>query len=62
MTHTDNHSEDVLASQAPFEQIVKVRLRQAVRIAFSFSLFNLADYPPWEKIASISSQKPLTRI
>ncbi len=39
MTHTDSHSEEVLASQEPFEQMVKDRLRQAVRIAFSFSLF-----------------------
>lgn len=33
MTHTDNHSEDVFRSQEGFEQMVKERLRQAVRIA-----------------------------
>jgi transposase-like protein len=33
MTHTDNHIEDVLGSQEAFQQIVKERLRQAVRIA-----------------------------
>jgi putative transposase len=33
MTHTDNHSEDELASQEAFEQMVRERLRQAVRIA-----------------------------
>ncbi|GAC1668950.1 MAG: IS256 family transposase [Ktedonobacteraceae bacterium] len=33
MTHTDNHSEDVLASQEGFEQMVKERLRHAVRAA-----------------------------
>ena len=33
MTHTDNHSEDVLASQEGFEQLVKERLRHAVRAA-----------------------------
>lgn len=33
MTHTDNHSEDVLVSQEAFGQMVKERLRQAVRIA-----------------------------
>lgn len=33
MTHTDNHIEDVLGSQEAFEQIVKERLRQAVRVA-----------------------------
>ena len=30
MTHTDNHSEDLLRSQEAFEQMVKERLRQAV--------------------------------
>lgn len=33
MTHIDNHSEDVLGSQEGFEQMVKERLRQAVRAA-----------------------------
>jgi putative transposase len=33
MTHTDNHSEDLLGSQEVFEQMVKERLRQAVRVA-----------------------------
>jgi putative transposase len=33
MTHTDNHIEDVLGSQEAFEQMVKERLRQAVRVA-----------------------------
>jgi len=33
MTHTDNSIEDVLGSQAVFEQLVKERLRQAVRAA-----------------------------
>ena len=33
MTHTDNHSEDLFASQEGFEQMVKERLRQAVRAA-----------------------------
>ena len=33
MTHTDNHSEDALASQAAFEQMVRERLRYAVRTA-----------------------------
>jgi hypothetical protein len=33
MTHTDNHSEDVLGSQEGFEQMVKERLRHAVRAA-----------------------------
>ena len=34
MTHTTNHSEDVLASQADFEQMMRERLRHAVRAAF----------------------------
>ena len=34
MTHIDNHSEDVLASQVGFEQMMKERLRHAVRAAF----------------------------
>ncbi len=33
MTHTNNHIEDVLGSQEAFEQMVKERLRQAVRVA-----------------------------
>jgi putative transposase len=33
MTHTDNHTEDLLASQEAFEHMVRDRLRQAVRIA-----------------------------
>ena len=33
MTHAENHSEDRLASQASFEQLVKERLRYAVRAA-----------------------------
>ncbi len=33
MTHTENHSEDVVTSQEAFEQMVKVRLQYAVRIA-----------------------------
>lgn len=33
MTYTDNHSEDVLGSQEVFEQMVKERLRHAVRAA-----------------------------
>jgi transposase-like protein len=33
MTHADNHSEDLLGSQEDFEQMVKERLRQAVRVA-----------------------------
>lgn len=33
MTHTDNTSQDVLISQEGFQQMVKERLRQAVRIA-----------------------------
>jgi putative transposase len=33
MTHTDNHSEDVLASQETFEHMVRERLRYAVRTA-----------------------------
>jgi putative transposase len=33
MTHTDNHSEDVIASQEAFEQMLRERLRSAVRIA-----------------------------
>jgi len=33
MTHPDNHSEDLLTSQAIFEQMVRERLRYAVRAA-----------------------------
>jgi putative transposase len=33
MTHTENHSEDVVTSQEAFEQMVKERLQYAVRIA-----------------------------
>lgn len=33
MTHTNHDSEDVLVSQEAFEQMLKERLRQAVRIA-----------------------------
>lgn len=33
MTHPENHSEDILASPEGFEQMVKERLRQAVRAA-----------------------------
>jgi putative transposase len=33
MTHTENHIEDAVRSQEGFEQMVKERLRQAVRIA-----------------------------
>jgi len=33
MTHTNNHNEDMLASQEGFEQKVKERLRHAVRAA-----------------------------
>jgi putative transposase len=33
MTHRENHIEDVLASQEGFEQMVKERLRHAVRVA-----------------------------
>src|SRR5207247_10804950 len=33
MAHTENTSEDVVRSQEAFEQMVKERLRQAVRVA-----------------------------
>jgi putative transposase len=34
MTHTDHHSEDVRVSQEAFEQVVRERMRSAIRIAF----------------------------
>jgi hypothetical protein len=33
MAHTENTIEDVVRSQETFEQMVKERLRQAVRVA-----------------------------
>jgi hypothetical protein len=32
MTHSDNHSEDSLGSQANFQEMLTERLRDAVRV------------------------------
>jgi len=53
MTHTTNHSEEGLVSQEAFEQIVKERLRQAVRIA----LMSILE----EEVTAFIGAKPYER-
>ncbi len=53
MTHTNNHIEDVLGSQEAFEQMVRERLRQAVRIALISGLE--------EEVTAFSGAKPYER-
>ncbi len=53
MTHTENHSEDILASQEGFEQMVKERLRHAVRAALITALE--------EEVTTIIGAKPYER-
>ena len=53
MTHTNNHSEDGLVSQETFEQMVKERLRQAVRIA----LMSILE----EEVTAFIGAKPYQR-
>ncbi len=53
MTHTDNHSEDTFASQASFDQLVKERLRDAVRA----TLISVLE----EEVTALIGAKPYER-
>ncbi len=53
MTHTNNSIEDVLGSQEVFEQMVKERLRHAVRAA----LMNILE----EEVTAFIGAKPYER-
>lgn len=49
MTHTENHSEDVVTSQEAFEQLVKERLQYAVRIALKSRVGGRSDRLHWSQ-------------
>jgi putative transposase len=53
MTHTEQHSQDMLGSQEAFEEMVKERLRQAVRIA----LINVLE----EEVTAFIGARPYER-